>query len=122
MSDYKGGNAIVISSQSGYYLPALTAAQDELLATAPAMTHLTFLLKTLPIPCMLTKFPRIPRWGKRKVRVNAIIMTPLSYHELNGERAQNYRDMLAKQVQLLWSPRFCIGHVPGKASLRVVTS
>ena len=32
----KGGLGVVISSQSGYRMPALTAAQDALLATAPA--------------------------------------------------------------------------------------
>jgi NAD(P)-dependent dehydrogenase (short-subunit alcohol dehydrogenase family) len=107
----EGGSAIVISSQSGYRLPALTAAQDELLATAPAenLLDLPFVRNVadtlhayqISKRCnSLRVRGEAPRWGKRRARVNAIspgiIMTPLAYDELNGERAQFYRDMLAK--------------------------
>lgn len=106
-----GGSAIVISSQSGYRLPALTPEQDEQLATTPAreLLNLPFVkavddtLRAYQISKRCNSLRvrgEAPRWGKRGARVNAIspgiIITPLAWDELNGERAEFYRDMLAK--------------------------
>lgn len=107
----EGGSAIVISSQSGYRMPALTAEQDKLLATTPAEDLLslpfvqavddTLLAYQMSKRCnSLRVRGEAPRWGKRGARVNAIspgiIITPLAYDELNGERADFYRNMLEK--------------------------
>ncbi|WBU65164.1 SDR family oxidoreductase [Paracoccus aerodenitrificans] len=107
----EGGSGIVISSQSGYRMPALTAEQDELLATAPAeeLLDLDFVRAiddTLHAYQMSKRCNSLRvrgeaiRWGRRKARVNAIspgiIVTPLAHDELNGERAGFYRDMLGK--------------------------
>ncbi len=106
-----GGSAIVISSQSGYRLPALSPEQDAQLATTPAeqLLDLPFVKKVtdtlhayqISKRCnSLRVRGEAPRWGRRGARVNAIspgiIMTPLAHDELNGERAAFYRDMLAK--------------------------
>lgn len=106
-----GGSAIVISSQSGYRLPALTPEEDEQLATTPAgeLLDLPFVkavddtLHAYQISKRCNSLRvrgEAPRWGKRGARVNSIspgiIITPLAWDELHGERAQFYRDMLAK--------------------------
>lgn len=105
------GSGIVISSQSGYRMPALTAEQDEQLATTPAeeLLDLDFVKAvndTLHAYQMSKRCNSLRvrgeaiTWGKRGVRVNAIspgiIITPLAHDELNGERADFYRNMLAK--------------------------
>jgi NAD(P)-dependent dehydrogenase (short-subunit alcohol dehydrogenase family) len=107
----EGGSAIVISSQSGYRLPALTVEQDEQLATTPAdeLLNLPFFKEVddtlhayqISKRCnSLRVRGEAPRWGNRGARINAIspgiIITPLAWDELNGERAAFYRDMLAK--------------------------
>jgi NAD(P)-dependent dehydrogenase (short-subunit alcohol dehydrogenase family) len=107
----EGGSAVVISSQSGYRLPALTPAQDEQLATTPAdeLLKLPFVeqVKDTLHAYQISKRcnslrvrGEAPRWGRRGARINAIspgiIITPLAWDELNGERAEFYRDMLAK--------------------------
>ncbi|GBR71467.1 SDR family oxidoreductase [Gluconobacter kanchanaburiensis] len=105
-----GGSGIVISSQSGYRMPALTTEQDHLLATAPAeeLLNLPFVKEitdTLHAYQMSKRCNSLrvrgeaPRWGARGARINAIspgiIITPLAYDELHGERAEFYRQMLA---------------------------
>ncbi len=107
----EGGSAIVISSQSGYRLPALSPEQDAQLATTPAeeLLDLPFVkgvMDTLHAYQISKRCNSLrvrgeaPRWGRRGARVNSIspgiIMTPLAHDELNGERAAFYRDMLAK--------------------------
>jgi NAD(P)-dependent dehydrogenase (short-subunit alcohol dehydrogenase family) len=107
----EGGSALVISSQSGYRTPALTAEQDEQLATTPAEDLLDLsIVKDVKDTLHAYQISKrcnslrvrgeAPRWGKRGARVNAIspgiIITPLAWDELNGERAEFYRDMLAK--------------------------
>ncbi|WP_244888717.1 SDR family oxidoreductase [Paracoccus halophilus] len=106
-----GGSGIVISSQSGYRMPALTAEQDAQLATAPAedLLNLPFVREvgdTLHAYQMSKRGNSLRvrgealRWGERGARINAIspgiIITPLAHDELNGERADFYRDMLSK--------------------------
>ncbi|KMS58301.1 SDR family oxidoreductase [Sphingobium cupriresistens] len=107
----EGGSAVVIASQSGHRLPALTPEQDKALATTP-----TEELLALPIlaPDRVTDplnayqlskrgnslrvKAEAVRWAKRGARVNTIspgiIMTPLAKDELSGPRGERYRNML----------------------------
>jgi NAD(P)-dependent dehydrogenase (short-subunit alcohol dehydrogenase family) len=106
-----GGSAVVIASQSGHRLGALTAEQDAALATTPADE-----LPSLPMlqPGQVTDslhayqlakrgnslrvMAEAVRWGKRGARVNTIspgiIITPLARDELTGPRGEGYRRML----------------------------
>jgi len=107
----EGGSGVVISSQSGYRMPALTAAQDALLATAPAedLLALDFVrtAKDTLHAYQISKRCNSLRvrgeaihWAKRGARINAIspgiIVTPLAHDELHGERADFYQAMLKK--------------------------
>lgn len=107
----EGGSGVVISSQSGYRMPALTAEQDALLATAPAeeLLSLDFVKSvrdTLHAYQMSKRCNSLRvrgeaiNWAKRGARINSIspgiIVTPLAYDELNGERASFYQNMLSK--------------------------
>ncbi|WP_091164494.1 SDR family oxidoreductase [Mucilaginibacter sp. P25] len=108
-----GGTAVVISSQSGYRMPALTADEDRLLATTPTEQLLQLeLLKPENIKDTLHAYQMAKRangkrvmaeavkWGERGARVNAIspgiIITPLALDEINGPRGDFYRNMFAK--------------------------
>lgn len=106
-----GGSGVVISSQSGYRMPALTAAQDALLATAPAedLLQLDFVknVKDTLHAYQMSKRCNSLRvrgeavhWAQRGARINAIspgiIVTPLAHDELYGERAAFYQAMLQK--------------------------
>lgn len=106
-----GGSGVVISSQSGYRMPALTAEQDALLATAPAdeLLGLDFVKNvesTLHAYQMSKRCNSLRvrgeaiNWAKRGARINAIspgiIATPLAHDELYGERAEFYQTMLKK--------------------------
>ena len=73
----KGGLGVVISSQSGYRMPALTAAQDALLATAPAddLLALDFVKNvesTLHACNSLRVRGEAVQWAKRGAQVNSI--------------------------------------------------
>lgn len=107
----EGGSGVVISSQSGYRMPALTAEQDALLATAPAeqLLKLDFVKDvkdTLHAYQMSKRCNSLRvrgeavKWAKRGARINAIspgiIVTPLANDELHGERADFYQAMLKK--------------------------
>jgi len=106
-----GGSAVVIASQSGHRLPALTVAQNKALATTPAdeLLALTMLqpdqVKDSLHAYQLSKrcnslrvMAEAVRWGKRGARVNSIspgiIYTPLARDELNGPRGEGYRRMI----------------------------
>ncbi|MCC6728745.1 MAG: SDR family oxidoreductase [Chthonomonadales bacterium] len=106
-----GGAGVVISSQSGYRMPALTAEQDALLATAPAeeLLKLDFVRgvrDTLHAYQMSKRCNSLRvrgeaiNWAKRGARINSIspgiIVTPLAHDELHGERADFYQSMLKK--------------------------
>ncbi|TAH46662.1 MAG: SDR family oxidoreductase [Gammaproteobacteria bacterium] len=107
----EGGSGVVISSQSGYRLPALTAEQDALLATAPA-EELLALGFVKNVESTLHAYQMSKRcnslrvrgeavnWAKRGARINSIspgiIVTPLAHDELHGERADFYQAMLKK--------------------------
>ncbi|MDR3579860.1 MAG: SDR family oxidoreductase [Oryzomonas sp.] len=107
----QGGAGVVIASQSGHRLPALTPEQDKALATTPADELLALPMLqpdqvTDPLHAYqvskrgnsLRVMAEAVRWGKRGARVNTIspgiICTPLAKEELAGPRGPGYRRML----------------------------
>ena len=107
----RGGSAIVIASQSGHRLGALTAEDNAALATTPADALLSLPLLQLDQvkdslhayqlskrANVLRVMAEAVRWGKRGARVNAIspgiIITPLANDELKGPRGPGYRRMI----------------------------
>lgn len=108
-----GGVGVTISSQSGWRMPALTAQEDELLATTPAEELLSLdILQPERIRDTLHAYQIAKRcnekramaeavkWGMRGARLNAIapgiIVTPLALDEFNGPRGDFYKNMFAK--------------------------
>jgi NAD(P)-dependent dehydrogenase (short-subunit alcohol dehydrogenase family) len=106
-----GGAGVVIASQSGHRLGALTAEQDKALATTPADELLALPLLRLDqvkdslLAYQLAKrgnslrvMAEAVRWGKRGARLNTIspgiIITPLANDELAGPRGDGYRRMI----------------------------
>ncbi|MBQ8348837.1 MAG: SDR family oxidoreductase [Ruminococcus sp.] len=109
----KGGTGVTISSQSGWRMPALTAEEDELLATTPTEELLDLpILQTGNIKDTLHAYQMAKRcnekrtmaesvkWGERGARLNdiapGIIVTPLAIDEFNGPRGDFYKNMFAK--------------------------
>ena len=107
----RGGAGVVISSQSGHRLGALTAEQDAALATTPAdellalpmlgpdqVTDSLHAYQLAKRGNSLRVMAEAVRWGKRGARVNTIspgiIFTPLAKDELTGPRGAGYRRML----------------------------
>jgi NAD(P)-dependent dehydrogenase (short-subunit alcohol dehydrogenase family) len=107
----RGGAGVVIASQSGHRLPALTPEQNKALATTPAedLLALPFLrldqIKDSLHAYQLSKranslrvMAEAVRWGKRGARINTIspgiIITPLARDELAGPRGPGYRRMI----------------------------
>ncbi len=108
-----GGVGVTVSSQSGWRMPALTAEQDRLLATAPTeeLLALDFLqpenVRDTLHAYQLAKrcnekrvMAEAVKWGERSARLNAvapgIIVTPLALDEFNGPRGDFYKNMFAK--------------------------
>jgi NAD(P)-dependent dehydrogenase (short-subunit alcohol dehydrogenase family) len=106
-----GGSAVVIASQSGHRLPALTADEDRALATTPTEALLALpMLAPATIADTLHAYQlskranalrvsaEAVRWGERGARVNClspgIVITPLARDELTGPRGAGYRRML----------------------------
>jgi NAD(P)-dependent dehydrogenase (short-subunit alcohol dehydrogenase family) len=106
-----GGSCVVIASQSGHRLGALTAQQDAALATTPADQLLALpMLQPGQVTDSLHAYQlakrgnslrvmaEAVRWGKRGARVNTIspgiIITPLARDELTGPRGEGYRRMI----------------------------
>lgn len=107
----EGGAGVVIASQSGHRLHALTPEQNKALALTP-----TDELLALPMlqPDQITDplhayqmskrgnslrvMAEAVRWGKRGARINTIspgiIFTPLARDELKGPRGDGYRRMI----------------------------
>jgi NAD(P)-dependent dehydrogenase (short-subunit alcohol dehydrogenase family) len=102
---------VVIASQSGHRLPALTAEEDAALATTPADELLNLpMLQPGQVNDTLHAYQlakrgnslrvmaEAVRWGERQARVNTIspgiIITPLARDELTGPRGEGYRRML----------------------------
>ncbi len=107
-----GGAGVTISSQSGWRMPALTAQEDELLATTPAEELLGLeILQPENIRDTLHAYQMAKRcnekrvmaeavkWGNRGARINdiapGIIVTPLAVDEFNGPRGDFYKNMFA---------------------------
>jgi NAD(P)-dependent dehydrogenase (short-subunit alcohol dehydrogenase family) len=106
-----GGSAVVIASQSGHRLPALTKAQNKALALTPADDLLALpMLQPDQVNDPLHAYQvakrgnslrvmaEAVRWGKRGARVNTIspgiIFTPLAKDEFAGPRGPGYRRMI----------------------------
>ena len=107
----RGGSGIVIASQSGHRLPALTPEQNKALATTPVEQLLSLAMlqqdqvKDSLHAYQLSKrgnslrvMAEAVRWGKRGARINTIspgiIITPLAKDELAGPRGDGYRRMI----------------------------
>jgi NAD(P)-dependent dehydrogenase (short-subunit alcohol dehydrogenase family) len=107
-----GGTGIMISSQSGFRMPALSAEEDEQLATTPTEELLNLdILQPENIRDTLHAYQLAKRcnekrvmaqsveWGKRGARLNdiapGIIVTPLAIDEFNGPRGDFYKNMFA---------------------------
>ncbi|HEX2856520.1 MAG TPA: SDR family oxidoreductase, partial [Propionibacteriaceae bacterium] len=106
-----GGAGVVIASQSGHRLRALTAEEDRLLATTPTEELLGLaMLQPDRVPDSLLAYQlskrgnvlrvqgQAVRWAERGARLNAmspgIVMTPLARDELSGPRAAGYQRMI----------------------------
>jgi NAD(P)-dependent dehydrogenase (short-subunit alcohol dehydrogenase family) len=107
----RGGSGVVVASQSGHRLGALTPEQDKALATTPADQLLSLpMLQPDQVEDSLHAYQLAKRgnslrvmaeavtWAKRGARVNTIspgiIITPLAKDELTGPRGEGYRRML----------------------------
>ena len=106
-----GGSGVVIASQSGHRLPALTAEQNKALATSPVEElHALPFLQPAEVKDSLHAYQlskrgnslrvaaEAVRWGKRGARINTIspgiIITPLAKDELSVPRGDGYRRMI----------------------------
>ena len=123
----RGGSGVVISSQSGHRLPALTIEQNKALAMTPTeeLLKLPFLqldqVKDSLHAYQLSKrgnslrvMAEAVHWGKRGARINTIspgiVMTPLAKDELSGPRGAGYRRMI--------EGRWPSGRVPRRSRCR----
>lgn len=110
-----GGAGIVISSQSGHRLPALSQENNQALAMTPTEELLTLpILQPNIIKDSLAAYQYAKRtnvlrvaaesvkWQKRGARINTIspgiIMTPLAVDELSGPRGAGYKKMFDSMV------------------------
>lgn len=106
-----GGSAVVIASQSGHRLGALSVEQNQALALTPVdeLLALPFLQEDQIEDSLhayqlskrgnaLRVMAEAVRWGKRGARVNTIspgiIITPLANDELSGPRGEGYQRMI----------------------------
>jgi NAD(P)-dependent dehydrogenase (short-subunit alcohol dehydrogenase family) len=107
----RGGAGVVIASQSGHRLGALTPEENMALATTPADELLALpMLQPGRVTDSLHAYQlakrgnslrvvaEAVRWGKRGARINTIspgiIFTPLAKDELTGPRGEGYRRMI----------------------------
>ena len=106
-----GGAGVVIASQSGHRLDALTPEENKALAMTPADELLALpMLQPDQVTDSLHAYQlakrgnslrvmaEAVRWGKRGARINTIspgiIFTPLAKDELTGPRGEGYRRMI----------------------------
>jgi NAD(P)-dependent dehydrogenase (short-subunit alcohol dehydrogenase family) len=106
-----GGSGVVIASQSGHRLGALSQEQNSALALTPADDLLSLpmlqpnMVKDSLHAYQLSKrcnslrvMAEAVRWGKRGARVNTIspgiVITPLAKDEQTGPRGEGYRRMI----------------------------
>ena len=107
----RGGAGVVIASQSGHRLGALTPEENKALAMTPADELLALpMLQPDQVTDSLHAYQlakrgnslrvmaEAVRWGKRGARINTIspgiIFTPLAKDELTGPRGEGYRRMI----------------------------
>jgi NAD(P)-dependent dehydrogenase (short-subunit alcohol dehydrogenase family) len=107
----RGGAGVVIASQSGHRLGALTPEQNKALAITPTDELLALpMLQPDQVKDSLHAYQiskrgnslrvmaEAVRWGKRGARINTIspgiIVTPLAKDELSGPRGEGYRRMI----------------------------
>src|ERR1700712_1394451 len=107
----RGGAGVVIASQSGHRLGALTETENAQLATTPVdeLMQLPMLQPDQVTDSLhayqlakrgnsLRVMAEAVRWGKRGARINTIspgiIFTPLARDELQGPRGEGYRRMI----------------------------
>lgn len=107
------GVGVIISSQSGHRMPALTPTQDKALAITPTENLLALdFLQPEKITDTLKAYQLAKRcnekrvmaeainWSQRGARLNAIapgiIVTPLALDEFNGPRGDFYKKMFAQ--------------------------
>jgi NAD(P)-dependent dehydrogenase (short-subunit alcohol dehydrogenase family) len=106
-----GGSGVVIASQSGHRLGALTPEQNTALATTPAedLLKLPMLQRDQVTDTLhayqlakrgnaLRVMAEAVRWAQRGARINTIspgiVITPLAVDELTGPRGEGYRRMI----------------------------
>jgi len=106
-----GGSGVVIASQAGHMIPALSPKQDELLARTPAEELADLeMLSDEAVPNSGAAYGLAKRanslrvqaaaveWGDRGARVNTIspgiVITPLARDEMSGPGAEGYRQMI----------------------------
>lgn len=104
-----GGSCVIISSQSGHRLPALSQEQNDALAMTPTdklmelpfLREITDTLKAYQYSkrCnVLRVMYEATRWGRRGATINSIspgiIITPLANDELHGPRKDGYLKMI----------------------------
>ncbi|WP_029555221.1 SDR family oxidoreductase [Xanthobacter sp. 91] len=106
-----GGSGVVVASQSGHRLGALTAEQNEALAMTPVEDLLALpMLQPDQVTDSLHAYQlskrgnalrvmaEAVRWAKRGARINTIspgiVITPLANDELTGPRGAGYRRMI----------------------------
>jgi NAD(P)-dependent dehydrogenase (short-subunit alcohol dehydrogenase family) len=108
----RGGSGVVIASQSGHRLAALTPEENEALATTPTeellglpMLHPDRVADPLHAyqvskrgNALRVMAEAANRWGRRGARINTIspgiVITPLANDELSGPRGAGYRQMI----------------------------
>ncbi|MBQ8047907.1 MAG: SDR family oxidoreductase [Prevotella sp.] len=105
----EGGSGVIISSQSGHRLPALSQEQNDALAMTPVdelmslpfLNEITDTLKAYQYSkrCnVLRVMYEAARWAKRGATINSIspgiIITPLANDELHGPRKDGYLRMI----------------------------
>jgi len=108
-----GGAALVIGSQAGHRLRALSAEEDQLISKTPSNDLLKLEIFNSQEAkdslyayqlakrgsSLRVKYEAV-RWGKRQARVNmispGIVMTPLAEAELKSQNAEQYKSMIEK--------------------------
>lgn len=107
----RNGSAVVVSSQAGHRLGALTPEETSALATTPAdelldlamlqpdrVTDSLLAYQIAKRGSSLRVQAEAVRWARRGARVNAIspgiVVTPLSKRELSGPNSAGYRRMI----------------------------
>ena len=106
-----GGSGVVIASQSGHILPALTAEQERQLAVTPAEDLLSLpMLQPEHVSDSLHAYQlakrgnalrvraEAVRWAQRDARINAIspgiIISPTARDEMNGPNGEGFRALI----------------------------